>query len=388
VRIACLTAAGIALWPALPDWNTALYITALSPFVAMFSLLATWAAPVAAGLGLAIGIATLVRHRLFCRWLCPLGVCLDVAGRAGRRLGRTSRPGPRMGPWMVLLTAGGALWGYPLLLWLDPLALFAGLFSAIRGGWEPVAWAGALGFAGTVTLSLAWPGVWCARLCPLGALQDLLMQARRTLALAVRRREAREGAQAGTLQPARRTFFGVAAGAVLAKTVQSAGRSGHPLRPPGARPESQFLGLCTRCGNCLRVCPSQIIRPDAGSSGLAGLLTPTLHFEQDYCRQDCVRCTQACPSGALAPVSLAGKPQARIGRPQIDMDLCLLGNDRDCAACARWCPYGAIRYVFSEQEYTLRPQIDPDRCNGCGACQVVCPTQPRKAIVIRPADRG
>jgi len=40
--------------------------------------------------------------------------------------------------------------------------------------------------------------------------------------------------------------------------------------------------------------------------------------------------------------------------------------------------------VFDEQLYTLTPCVDLQRCNGCGACQVACPTQPRKAIVVRP----
>jgi ferredoxin-type protein NapF len=381
-------AAGIALWPALPAWDTALYVTALSPFVAAFSLLAARAWPATAGLGLAIGLATLVRHRLFCRWLCPLGVCLEAAGGVGRRLGRPPWHGLRVGPWIVLLTAGGALLGYPFLLWLDPLAIFAGLFDALARAREPLAWFGALGFAGTMVLSLLWPGLWCVRLCPLGALQDLLMQARRFLRSRADWKTSGAAPRDGVPQPVRRALLGVAAGTILAETTRAIPRPAHPLRPPGARAEPQFTGLCTRCGNCLRACPSRIIRLDLGSSGLAGLLTPTLSFERDYCREDCVRCTHVCPSRALAPMPPEGKPQARIGRPQVDMSLCLLGNDRDCAACARWCPYGAIRYVFSEQEYTLRPQIDPDCCNGCGACQVACPTRPRKAIVIRAADHG
>jgi ferredoxin len=34
--------------------------------------------------------------------------------------------------------------------------------------------------------------------------------------------------------------------------------------------------------------------------------------------------------------------------------------------------------------YTLTPQIDPNRCNGCGACEAACPTSPQKAIVVLP----
>ena len=387
VRIACLVVAAAALWPLVPTSGSALYITALSPFVAIASLLVTHALAAAAGLGLVVGIAAFVRHRLFCRWLCPMGMCMDVASGAGRRLGRRSARGPRLGQWIVFLTLGGALLGYPLLLWLDPLAIFAGLLDIVWWARRPAAWAGASVFFGVVALSVASPGVWCGRLCPLGAFQDLLMQARRSLGALVRRRTASEEPHISRPHLVRRTLFGVAAGAIVARTARSLGKVARPLRPPGARTESDFTGLCTRCGNCIRVCPSGIIERDLGQNGLAGLLTPTLRFEKDYCREDCVRCTRVCPSGALTPMQLEGKPKAHIGLPEVDLDLCLLGDDRECAACARWCPHGAIRYVFSEQEYTLCPQIDPNRCNGCGACEAACPTRPKKAIVIRSADQ-
>ena len=51
----------------------------------------------------------------------------------------------------------------------------------------------------------------------------------------------------------------------------------------------------------------------------------------------------------------------------------------------RWCcPYGAVRYVFSETQYTLEPHIDPGKCTSCGACEAACPTEPNKAIVVVP----
>jgi len=83
-------------------------------------------------------------------------------------------------------------------------------------------------------------------------------------------------------------------------------------------------------------------------------------------------------------MSLEDKPQMRLGLPKVDMNVCLLGEDRECAECRRWCPYGAIRYVFSEASYTLIPVIDTKKCTGCGACEMACPTKPGKAIVVVP----
>jgi formate hydrogenlyase subunit 6/NADH:ubiquinone oxidoreductase subunit I len=149
-------------------------------------------------------------------------------------------------------------------------------------------------------------------------------------------------------------------------------------------PETQFAGLCVRCGNCARVCPARIIGPSLGEHGVASLLTPTLDYEDNYCLATCSRCTEVCPSGALRRLGVEEKPRAAIGLPQVQTSVCLLSEDRECAACRNACPYEAIAYVFNESDYTLAVRIDASKCNGCGACQAYCPTTPRKAIVVRP----
>jgi ferredoxin-type protein NapF len=172
--------------------------------------------------------------------------------------------------------------------------------------------------------------------------------------------------------------------AVLVRIVR--GEPPRCLRPPNAAKEAQFAGLCVRCGNCARVCPTKIIEPDLGEHGIAGLLAPVVRFRDDYCREDCTRCTGVCPSGALVPLGPDEKISTVMGFPRVDMSLCLLGDDRECSICRNHCPFEAISLVFCEVEYTLTPQVDPQRCPGCGACQVACPTTPDKAIVVS-ADR-
>jgi len=385
VRLMCLIVAIAALWPILPGTNSLAFVPALSPFVAIASLLGTRTFHALTWLGLTVGVVTLVRHRFFCRWICPVGLCVDGVSRFGRRLGRRPMRVPLLGRWIVWLTIGGALVGYPFLLWLDPLAIFANVPFLVRQSSRLGIWLPATGFLAIIVLSIIWPRVWCERICPLGAFQDLLLLLRRSFHSIITVKGKIEKKSNVDSIIARRTVLGIAAGvasAWVAGPVRA--KTSSPLRPPGARDESQFAGVCTRCGNCLRVCPSRIIDRDVGQNGWAKLFTPVLNFASDYCREDCIRCTEVCPSGALSRLSLEEKTGIQIGLPEVDMNVCLLGDDRECSVCKRWCPYGAIRYVFSETQYTLKPQIDPQKCTGCGACEAVCPTTPQKAIVVLP----
>jgi ferredoxin-type protein NapF len=334
-------------------------------------------------LGLTIGLIVLINHRFFCHWICPVGLCVDGAGWLGGKLGRKPLRGPLLGRWILWLTLGGALLGYPLLLWLDPLAIFANFPFVAQRSRDPVMWLPATGFGIIIMISITWPKAWCTKICPLGAFQDILALARRSLQSIIYHKEKADRESIVSLCIDRRTVLGITAGAGLAwMTRAGTAKELSPLRPPGAADESQFAGICTRCGNCSRVCPSKVIERDLGQNGWANLLTPVLNFKDDYCREDCIRCTEVCPSGALVPLSLKKKTGIRIGLPHVDMNVCLLADDRECSACKRWCPYDAIRYVFSEEQYTLIPQIDTQKCNGCGACEAVCPTEPKKAIVV------
>ena len=381
VRAAALAIAIVLLWPAR-DTNFAAMVPGLSPFVLLGTRMQTLNGLLAKPLALLIGGVVLVRPRWFCRWLCPLGLCTEGASRLGRRWGRRSVKSIPLGQWILWLTLGGALLGWPLLLWLDPLAIFASLFSLTSFHSVPSALLMALPALAILLVSLAWPGLWCGRLCPLGAMQDVLSRPMQ------RWRRRKDSSSNSDLPLARRAVLGAVVGAASASLLRPIAASAtRPIRPPGARDESKFLAACVRCGNCIRVCPTQIIEPDLGGHGLASLLTPKLRFEKNYCVENCVRCTYVCPTGALTHLKHGGiKRFVQLGRPKVDMNLCLLSEDRECSECRRWCPYDAIRYVFSETEYCLIPQIDPKKCNGCGACEMACPVKPKKAIVVVPLD--
>lgn len=330
-------------------------------------------------LGLPVLAIAVFRSRWFCRYLCPTGFVAEFAGRLNPRArGRFAR-WPNAGRVLLAILAGGAACGYPLFIWLDPLSLFNGFFAAWRG---PLAWSSfalAAGFPLVLLLSVFAPNAWCQKVCPLGAAQDLMARLRR---VAARRGNAAPEKTFG-LDLSRREFLGAAAGGVAALAVRRTAADQPPLlRPPGARPEDQFAGLCARCGACIRACPYGILKPDLGAGGLAGLLAPTIDYSKAHCFEYCNECTKVCPTGALERLALEAKRNRAIGLAEIRRDKCIAWEyGQYCMVCHEFCPYLAIDSV--QQNGVECPVVKPDMCRGCGACQVNCPALPDKAIVVK-----
>ncbi len=429
VRWLVLVVAVALAWPWRSDSSTSVILPTLSPFIALASAISVRAVGVLALLALPALVLVLVYRRWFCRHGCPVGLLQEMVERV--------RPGgrkrwlkvPAIGHWLVLLTLGGAVLGYPLFLWLDPLAIFNGFLNAWR---QPIALATlltGLGLPLLLVLDLVAPRLWCQRICPLGATQDLLVwprrfqrrrswgqtlnaepcptngpravparstlpenepseDATRVLSTHLLRTGSVRGPnpvhQEGMEKLGRRWFLAAIAGVVGALAVKTVrGQNAAPLRPPGSLDEQHFTGVCVRCGNCAQVCPAKIIQPDVGASGVAGFLTPRLRFESDYCREDCHRCNKVCPSGAIARLSLLEKKRHVIGQAVVDLDLCLLAQGRECTACIQKCPYEAIALDSADGGFSNEPRVVLDRCNGCGACEAVCPTQPVRAMRVQ-----
>lgn len=384
-RWAVLLLAVIAAWPAGEASPGSVVLPALSPFVAVASMVALRAVGVLVLLAVPVLVLVLWWPRWFCRYACPTGFLQEGVERLRRKPGGGWRRFPFLGRWLVFITLGGALLGYPVFLWLDPLALFHGFFNAWR---QPLAWvslATGLGLPVLLLLDLLWPRLWCQRLCPLGATQELLAWPRRWWRPALRCDDGDVASAVSGGGQGRRYFMaacGAGLGAWLARLAGSRGAA--PLRPPGAVAEDRFRGACVRCGNCARACPSRIIHPDVGASGVAGFLTPALRFDGDYCREDCHRCNEVCPSGAIARLSLAEKRRRLIGAARVDLNLCWLAEGRECTSCIKRCPYEAITIQTSADGFSTQPLVDLAKCNGCGACEVACPVSPRRAIRVGP----
>ncbi|MBM4017288.1 MAG: 4Fe-4S dicluster domain-containing protein [Planctomycetes bacterium] len=383
-RAAALAAAVLLALPLLPWPWAAMLVPAASPYVAVGAALAARAASLATLVGLPLSVLALAVPRWFCRYGCPVGLLEEPLGRLRRSAATRFTRWPAVGQWLVLLTLGGAAAGYPLFLWLDPLAML----SALAGAWRhPPGWAAVaagMGLPLVLIFSVLFPNAWCMRVCPLGAMQDLLTWPRRRL----RRLAAAAEPSAGNTRQglARRAILGAAAGAACGLATRAVrGASASPIRPPGAINEVRFTGLCIRCGNCAGACPSRIIRPDLGAGGLAGLLAPVVSFNENYCLEDCNRCQEVCPSGAIRRLSLDEKRRCVMGEARLDERLCLMTAGQECSICVRVCPYEAILAEPGADGFSLRPGIDLARCTGCGACQAACPTAPAKAIRVEAA---
>lgn len=385
-----LLAAVALAWPLRTESSTAVFLPAVSPFVALCSALATRAVGVLTLLAAPVLLLGLISPRWFCRHGCPMGLLQETVERLRPAVPKRWGRWPELGQWLALLTLGGACLCYPIFLWLDPLAIFNGFLNSWRQpGTIPTLLTG-LGLPLLLLLDLVLPRLWCQRICPLGATQELLAWPRRAFRQRSRCEEDRDTSGAHELAPQRRWFIAACAGAMGAFAIRTVrGRVQPPLRPPGSLDEARFTGVCVRCGNCAQACPSRIIQPDLGASGLAGFLTPKLRLDEGYCHENCHRCNDVCPSGAIARLTLAQKRRRVIGPAEVDVDTCLLAQGRECTACIKHCPYDALAMHSLDGGFSNLPRVDLAKCTGCGACQAVCPVRPHRAIrvVAQPGKR-
>ena len=144
------------------------------------------------------------------------------------------------------------------------------------------------------------------------------------------------------------------------------------IRPPASLKPDDFYATCTRCGSCLKACPTKIIRQDTRLG--FGLLTPQLKFESGYCLESCNYCSVVCPSGAITLFSINAKSQIIIGKAEVKTTDCLLSNNKECDRCKSACFYKAIIIHEKGDKSLMLPEIVSEKCNGCGACKVICPT--------------
>jgi len=209
------------------------------------------------------------------------------------------------------------------------------------------------------------------------------------------------------------------------------------LRPPGAIPEDEFIGLCIKCGQCLQVCPYDTIKLE-DIDGKAGVGMAYIEPRERGCYLcEAFPCILACPSGALdhehdsiefvhMGVALVHNPDAclaKLKKPvpdsaidriydhtkvltdeehekykvtikpddpeKVELQKSLLKKlekhrgEEICTICADMCPFHPDNSLaigmINIKDGGMLPEIR-EACNGCGACVELCPTDVIKVI--------
>lgn len=362
----------------------------------------------------AVAALTLLFGRFFCRAMCPLGILQSVVNRifhprtAVRRV-CTRLPetvAQRAVRWTVLSAAALCI-AFGCGAWagmIDPYAIYGRVLSLMPPvdgeASAPVQWQFAAAsvaiFAAILVAAAVGKGrLWCNWICPAGTIFNLAVRfawkkdsvvkgcgnCRRCFPKAEKKPEAAEGASDGvTRRDAIRTMAAVAASEKLTDGgLADVTTPGLPARertvlPPGAGSRESFFRKCISCQLCVKNCPMHCLVP---SATLAHFGQPEMDFRFGHCHIDCTRCSEVCPSGAIARLSKDEKRTAHIGRAVWRKDACLRTTEGvECTACERKCPVGAIHVVKGV------PVVDAEACLGCGACEHVCPARPMPAIAV------
>lgn len=210
----------------------------------------------------------------------------------------------------------------------------------------------------------------------------------------------------------RRVVLGGLVGGLVVAPVQSIGAerlekggrvyklTNRLIRPPGARPEAEFLNACVKCGACMKVCPANALHPASWEGGLAAIWTPVLVPKIGFCDDRCTLCGQVCPTGAIRPFTMeeklgmhGGEP-IRLGLAHVDRSRCLpWAFSKPCIVCEEVCPtvqkQKAIKLIRETVQdpggrmvEVQKPVVDPVYCIGCGICENKCPVADSSAIIV------
>ncbi|MBR5640197.1 MAG: 4Fe-4S binding protein [Muribaculaceae bacterium] len=163
-----------------------------------------------------------------------------------------------------------------------------------------------------------------------------------------------------------------------------------PITPPGSWNARHMRQHCTACQLCVAECPNQVLVP---SSDTLTLMQPTMTYERGYCRPECIRCSQVCPTGAIKPITFEEKTSIKIGYAVWESTLCIPvtkkhrdGSPTSCGNCFAHCPTEAITMMPLDENDENSPMvpksINKNKCIGCGNCEYVCPARPVSAIHV------
>jgi ferredoxin-type protein NapF len=122
--------------------------------------------------------------------------------------------------------------------------------------------------------------------------------------------------------------------------------------------EAQFIEVCDGCGDCVSACPEKILISARGRY-------PKVDFAKGECTF-CKACLDCCPTEALKESESPWHYVAEI-KPE-----CLSKSGVMCRTCGDVCDSRAITFKFELGGVSV-PELDLEKCTGCGACLALCP---------------
>lgn len=133
-----------------------------------------------------------------------------------------------------------------------------------------------------------------------------------------------------------------------------------PNRLPWVINEQIFINGCTKCGDCLNVCETNIISVD--NEG---------YPEVDLSKAECTFC-QNCVSACQKPLFNVDKSAAPWDLTLVINNNCFAENGVFCLSCKDSCDHSAIKFTYTDSAIPT-PSINQQDCTTCGACISVCP---------------
>ena len=346
----------------------------LSPFVMLNSFFMLKSMVLLNVSGWLILLISVFRKRWFCRYMCPVGLGCDTFSSWGKRNTKLVRKIPRTGKWLALISLGAALTGIPLFILLDPLAIFNGFFAAFT---REVHLATVLSLSGLpllLAVHLFLPGMWCGKMCPLGALFDEVANVKTWILNKTGNKQTVPAEKGFGRRVFMATGTGLLAGIFIPRMLKS--EPAVFFRPPASSPDNIFNILCVRCGNCIKACPTGILKHYTEPGNITAWMTPEITFQnKNYCAESCTLCGTVCPTGSISPFTTEAKKKLFIGSIEIGLEKCLLTENKECDRCKSVCAYHAITIIPSENQGLMQPVAELSKCVGCGACAAICPTE-------------
>ncbi len=400
------------------------------PLLALTSTLASGVLFGSLFLCLVLVLLTLIFGRIFCSWICPLGVLNHVMSalpsvlkKRQRILSNEWRPVYQTKYYVLLAMLVLSGFGVLQVGILDPIALtvrsfaitvFPGLQHAgapiyatqpyYLGGW----FVGVL-FVVVLAANRFVMRLWCRMLCPLGGLLGLL---------------------------AKFSLFRIHRDQDACIACHKCTEACHGACDPH---DALRVSDCVMCLNCVETCDSGALKvtflpteesehkaPDLArrkvlasvATGVAlvpalrtshgvmrgadhDVIRPPGSLAEEYFAAKCIKCgacARACPTGVIQLAALEAGFEG-LWTPILRFDI---GNcTHTCNLCSRVCPTGAIKPFTPADRVGKPPKVEPlrlgtaffdrGRClpwamgTACIVCEEVCPTSP-KAIWLEDAE--